>query len=210
MRAPGGSNPSEPLNGGSGKLRSEKTVKTNQKEVLSMKSFSWKAGVVGITIAFAAISFSFAAQAAEKKNFIFSKKSVKNISSINLNAPQDKNNEIVQWVRQDSVMEHTDSNLIGGEITVYGTTDRLTYGGILNATGYDVLKSKGGDFLYYKWQATGLLTDPDEKNWKWDIDRKIQFIGGTGTYRNLKGSGTCKGKFTPAGNVEKCEGEWQY
>jgi len=175
-----------------------------------MKSLLLKAGAVGITISFVAISLSFPTQAAEKKNFVFSKKDTKLISSMNLNPPQDKNNEIVQWVRQVIISDHTEPHLINAEITVYGTTDRLTYGGVINGLGYDVVKTKEGDIFYYRWQYIGLITVPHETNWEIEYERKIQFIGGTGKYGNVKGAGICKGKNTPAGHVEKCEGEWQY
>ena len=169
-----------------------------------------KLGLVGIVVAAVMIFLCFTTLAAEKKKFVFNLKSIKNISTINLNAPQDKNNQITQWVRQDSFTEHTDSSLVGAEITVYGTMDRLTYGGVHNSSGYNIGKSKDGDFFYYKWQSTGLVTVPHETNWEVEYNKKIQFIGGTGKYRTLKGTATCKGTITPAGHAEKCEGEWEY
>jgi hypothetical protein len=42
------------------------------------------------------------------------------------------------------------------------------------------------------------------------MDRAIQFIGETGKYLLVKDTGTCKEKSTPAGEIEKCEGEGEY
>ena len=120
------------------------------------------------------------------------------------------NNEIIQRVRQAIITEHTESNLIGGEITFYGTTYKLTHESLINGSGYRVVKRRDGDFFYYKWQLTGLVTVPGETNWEVEMDRTIQFIGGTGKDLRIKGTGTCKEKAAPAGEVEKCEGEWEY
>jgi len=100
--------------------------------------------------------------------------------------------------------------LIGREITFYGTTYKLTHECLINGSGYRVVKRRDRDFFYYKWQLTGLVTVPGETIWEVEMDRTIQFIGGTGKDLRIKGAGTCKEKATPAGEVEKCEGEWEY
>jgi len=56
-----------------------------------MKRGFLKIGLVGIIVATVTIAFCFTALADDKKKFIFGKKDIKHISSVNLNAFQDKN-----------------------------------------------------------------------------------------------------------------------
>ena len=172
-----------------------------------------KIGLVGMIVAAVTISFCFTALAAEKKKFTFSKKTEKSLSLVNLHDRTDQKHRITQYSRLDVITAHTDRDLIGAEQTVYGQNEfrASMYKGDEAVTwGYIVTRSKDEDCYYAKFQATGIMTVSSGMDWEMETESKFQIFGGTGKYLGVKGSGVCKGKLTPNGVIEKCEGEWEY
>ena len=182
-----------------------------------MKRHLSKAGVVGIIIALVMISLGFTSLAAEKKKFSMSVKRGKWVSE-NLLVPYGENSqmrldfqryELKQGVNLDIITESTEPNLIGAEQTVYWQRDRVA-GHPLNERGIIITLSKDGDFLYSKWESTFKITNRDMLNWEFESESRFQFIGGTGKYSDIQGTGTCRGKRTPREDSAKCEGEWEF
>ena len=182
-----------------------------------MKRLFSKLGVVGFIVALVTISFCFTTMAAEKKKFSMSTKREKWVSE-NLLIPYGDNSqmrldfqryELKQGVSLDIITESTDPNLFGAEQTVYWQRDRAA-GHPLTERGITIARSKDGDCLYFKWESTFKITKFDMLNWEFESKSQVQFIGGTGKYSDLRGSGNCRGKRTPKEDSAKCEGEWEY
>jgi hypothetical protein len=175
-----------------------------------MKKGGLKVGLVAIIVAAVTISISCTALAAEKKKFVYSKKSEKVLSEININDRTDEKIRIRLWSRLDILTEHSDPSLIGAEETEYGQMDRpasIYPGDKATAMGYTVTRSKDGDCYYAKFQSTRIFTAISSGYMETEAETKIQIFGGTGKYSGVKGSGTCKTKGTVISEIGKCEGE---
>lgn len=182
-----------------------------------MKRDLLKVGVAGIIIAFAAISICSDAPAAEKKKFSMSTKRDKWISD-NLLIPYGDQSqirldfqrfELKQGMSLDIVTDSTDPNLIGAEQTVYWLRDRVA-GHPLNERAIIITRSKDGDCIYAKWESIFKRTKVDMLSVEFESESSFRFIGGTGKFSDIKGSGTCRGKRTPKEDTSKCEGESEY
>jgi hypothetical protein len=185
------------------------------KEVYMKRLFS-KVGVTGFIVALVIFSFCLTVLVAEKKNFSMSAKRDKWISE-NLLVPYGDQSqmrldfqrfELKQGTSLDIITDSTDPNLIGAEQTVYWLRDRVA-GHPLNERGINITRTKDGDCFYSKWESTLKITKFEMLNWEFESESNFQFIGGTGKYSDIKGSGTCRGKRTPREDSSKCEGEWE-
>jgi len=182
-----------------------------------MKRSFTKVGVVGFTVALVTIAFCLTALATEKKKFTMSTKRDKWISENVLVPHGDQSQirldfqrfELKQGMSLDLIMDSTDPNLIGAEQTVYWLRDRVA-GHPLNERGIIITRTKDGDCIYAKWESIFKRTKIDMLSVEFESESRVQFIGGTGKFSDIKGSGTCRGKRTPKEDTAKCEGEWEY
>ena len=157
--------------------------------------------------------FFLTALGAEKKQFVYSKKTEKDLSRIYLQDRTDTKYRIAQWSRLDVITDHNDPELVGAEQTLYIQSNSLRsmYKGDKGvAWGYFITQSKGGDCYYSKFQSTYIITVASPTAWESEAEMKFQIFGGTGKYEGVRGSGTCKSKGTPMGETGKCEGEWEF
>ncbi|MBP1717448.1 MAG: hypothetical protein H6Q43_886 [Deltaproteobacteria bacterium] len=182
-----------------------------------MKRLFSKVGVVGFIVTLVTISFCFTPLAAEKKKFSMTTKREKWVSENLLEAYGDRSQirmdfqryVIKQGVHLDIIPDSTEPDLIGAEQTVYWQGDHAL-GYPPNERGITITRTKEGHCLYSKWESTIKGQKWERANWEAESEIRFQFIGGTGKYSDLRGSGTCRGKRTPKEDRAKCEGEWEY
>jgi hypothetical protein len=166
-----------------------------------MNHFLSKVSALVLIVLFVMVSFSFSAQA-EKKKITYSKKS-KQFVSVNTVSPGDvPNRELLQAVRID-VVTSPDPDF-NGEHVVYIQIDQVA--GTGSHRGYTVFNHKNGDKSYASWEGTHKTIVKEGGSWETPFEGKGQLIGGTGKFKDVKGTLTYKGKITPEGLTE--EGEY--
>jgi hypothetical protein len=75
--------------------------------------------------------------------------------------------------------------------------------------GHDIELRKGGDQSYQRFQGTHKLVKP-YPDFEYQAEGKMEYLGGTGKFKNLKGSGKYTSVATPAGITVKWEAEVEY
>jgi len=96
---------------------------------------------------------------------------------------------------------------VGGEKSKEGmfSEHQDISGSHLKAWGVYVETFESGDKIFYAYQATGTVKDG-----AFSGGNKYQVEGGTGKFKGIKGSGTCKNTGTPDGGSEyACTGEYK-
>ena len=157
----------------------------------------------------ALVSLSFSAQAAEKKKIMATNKHGPDISStvVPLGPGDDpKHQLVVLKIRRDTTTS-SDPDWNGTEQIVYEQDDQVA--GTGTHTGYYVRFHKDGDTEYGTYEGTHKTTVKEDGSFleaTWEGTYKI--IGGTGKFKNIKGSGTYRGKATAEGASTEFEGEY--
>jgi hypothetical protein len=72
--------------------------------------------------------------------------------------------------------------------------------------GYEVLIFKNGDTAYFKYEGTHKVTTKEGGAFEVNYEGTQSFLGGIGTYKDIKGPGTYKGRITPDSFQE--ENKW--
>jgi hypothetical protein len=65
--------------------------------------------------------------------------------------------------------------------------------------GYMLLPLKNGDSVYIRYEGSHKTIAKDGGAWETPFEGKLEFVSGTGKYKNIKGGTTYKGKTTPDG-----------
>ena len=168
-------------------------------------------GVVGVIAAFVVVSLSFSAQAAEKKKVMGTNKQGPWISRtfVPPGPGDDPKHELVALqIRRDTTTS-PDPDLNGTEQIVYDQSDSVA--GTGTHRGYYVRQHKNGDTEYGIFEGTHKTTNKEDGSFleaTWEGTYKV--IGGTGKFKNAKGSGTYRGKATAEGASTDFEGEVEY
>lgn len=76
--------------------------------------------------------------------------------------------------------------------------------------GYSIDIFKNGDQAFCWYEGTHTLTTKDGGAWEVNYQGKCDFFGGTGRFKNLKGSVNYKGHVTPESFKEDNQGEVEY
>ena len=95
------------------------------------------------------------------------------------------------------------------EVIAYEQADEVA--GTGTQRGYFVRVYKNGDRDYGTYEGTHKTTFKEDGSWEtttWESTWKV--TGGTGKFKNIKGSGTDRGKVTAEGALEEFEGEVEY
>jgi hypothetical protein len=156
-------------------------------------------------------SLSFSAQAAEKKKIMGTNKHGPDISStvVPLGPGVDpKHKLVVLKIRRDTTTS-PDPEWNETEQIVYEQVDDVA--GTGTARGYYVRLHKNGDIDYGPFEGTFKTTFKEDGSWEtttWEGTYKV--TGGTGKFKNIKGSGTYRGKATAEGASTDWEGETEY
>jgi hypothetical protein len=157
------------------------------------------------------VSLSFSAQAAEKKKIMGTNKHGPLISrTVVPPAPGDdpKHELVALLVRRDTTTS-PDPEWNDTEQIVYEQSDGVAGTGTVR--GYYVRLHKNGDTDYGPFEGTFKTTFKEDGSWEtttWEGTYKV--TGGTGKFKNIKGSGTYRGKATAEGASTDWEGETEY
>jgi hypothetical protein len=148
----------------------------------------------------------FSTQAVEKKKI----SGVNNFGphvSQSISSPGDvPNHEIVQSIRLDTVTS-SDPDFNGSRYINYEQVDQVA--GTGSHRGYGKQITKNGDEIYWKWEGSHQTVAKDGA-WESTFQGTFQYVGGTGKFRNIKGSGTYKGTVSPKGGAGNWEAEVEY
>jgi hypothetical protein len=164
-----------------------------------------------VIAAFVVASLSFSVQAAEKKKIMGIHKSGPVISQtvVPLGPGDDpKHKLVVLEIRRDTTSS-SDPDLNETEHMVYEQRDEVA--GTGTHRGYFINLLKNGDTEYGTYEGTFKTTFKEDGSWvttTWEGTYKES--GGTGKFKNIKGSGTYRGKATAEGASTEFEGEEEY
>ena len=167
--------------------------------------------IFGVIAAFAVVSLSFSAQAPEKKKIMGTNKHGPWISKtvVPPGPGDDPKHELVALqVRRDTTTS-PDPEWNDTEQIIYEQVDQVA--GTGTHRGYYVRRHKNGDIDYGPYEGTHKTTNKEDGSFleaTWEGTYKI--TGGTGKFKNVKGSGTYRGKATAEGASTDFEGEVEY
>jgi hypothetical protein len=172
-----------------------------------MKRFLSKIGVVSLMVVFAIISLSFLTQAEKKKITISGKRPLGYISETNTYPGDVSGHQLSQTVYSYDITS-SDPDFNGIKTRNQSQVDSIAGKGTFKE--YLVYFHKSGDESYVKYEGTFTTNAKEGGAWETPYEGKSEFTGGTGKFKNIKGSGTFKGKVTPEGSAWDWEGEVEY
>jgi hypothetical protein len=161
-----------------------------------MKLFLSKVGAIGILVVFVATSLNSSTPAVEKKKITMTLKSQQILSMTTLNPSDVPKHELGQWVAKHvRTSSDPDWNI---QALVYSQWDNV--GGNGSHGGYAIYYHPNGDESYVKFEG---------KASEGTFEGKGTFTGGTGKFKNIKGTISYKGKLVPEFS-ESFEAEVEY
>jgi len=150
--------------------------------------------VLGVIVAVALASFGFSGQAAEKKELSYVKTYSKSISKSSFSIDDVPNHEVVQEVLlQQSKFSSPDFKPT--EEWIHIQTDQTD--GTGTHKGYYIMFHQGGEQTYGTFDGRHKTVTKDDGSWASTWEGTYRYVGGTGKYKNIKGSGTYKGRASP-------------
>jgi hypothetical protein len=157
------------------------------------------------------VSLSFSAQAGEKKKIMGTNKWGPHISRtvVPPGPGDDPKHELVVLQISRATTTSPDPDFDGTELIAYEQDDEVA--GTGTQSGYYRRIHKNGDIDYGTFEGTHKTSFKEDGSWletTWEGTWKA--IGGTGKFKNTKGSGTERGKATAEGVSEDWEGETEY
>ena len=141
-----------------------------------------------------AVSASFPAAAAEKVSGI--NKDFQRLSETTVNVPDKPDHTFKQ---NTTVWKTVSSNPNFGEAWTSAVSQQDNIGTDTTERGYGTNHYQNGDVNYFSWEGTGKTTTKDGGVYEVAAQGKFTFLGGTGKFKTIKGSGTYACKFTPKG-----------
>ena len=141
-------------------------------------------------------------QAGEKKKVSYTKNATREISRNDIYPADHTKHKISQVIRIDTI-SYSDPDFGSSEDWAYFQGD--SFAGSGSHRGYTVSHYMNGDKTYQKWEGTHKTTVKENAEWQVDYEGKYQFVGGTGKFKEIKGSGVYKGSHTAKGISEKGE-----
>ena len=121
----------------------------------------------------------------------------------------DPKHELVALMIRRDTTTSLDPEWNGTEQIIYEQSDSVA--GTGTHRGYYVRLHKNGDIDYEPFEGTHKTTFKEDGSFleaTWEGTYKI--TGGTGKFKNIKGSGTYRGKATAEGAFDEFEGETEY
>ena len=170
-----------------------------------MKEFLSKWVSAAFLAALIVVFISSAAQASEKKKVSGTSKA--HVISLTISEPGDKpHHTIAQTVREETLTS-TDADWNNVKALMVDQSDLVAGSGSLK--GYMRIIHNNGDESYGTYAGTNKLTKAGAA-WEVAVEGTMQFNGGTGKFKDLKGSGSYKGTSTPTGSTYTWESEVEY
>jgi hypothetical protein len=162
-------------------------------------------------LAFVVVSLSFSAQAAEKKKVTGTDKLGPTIcrTVVPLGPGEDPKHALVVLAIYRATTTSPDPDVNGTELISYDQAEEVA--GTGTRRGYYVRHYKNGDIDYGTSEGTYKTTNKEDGSWEtttWEGTFKV--TGGTGKFKNIKGSGTYRGKATAEGASTDWESEVEY
>jgi hypothetical protein len=155
-------------------------------------------------------SLSFSAQAAEKKKVMGTNKYATICRTVvPLGPGDDPKHELVVLAIYRATTTSSDPDTDGTELIAYEQADEVA--GTGTARGYFRRLHKNGDIDYGTYEQTHKTSFKEDGSWEattWEATWKS--LGGTGKFKNIKGSGTERGKATAQESLGEFEGEVEY
>ena len=121
----------------------------------------------------------------------------------------DPKHELVVLAIYRATTTSSDPDLNETEVIAYEQADEVA--GTGTQRGYFRRLHKNGDTDYGTYQGMHKTSFKEDGSWEattWESTWKV--IGGTGKFKNIKGSGTDRGKATAQESLEEFEGEVEY
>jgi len=160
--------------------------------VRGLPKFFASAWIVALT----ALALALPAYAESKKVTLSAKRPLAWTTSTVVAIGDQPNHEIAQRVYSYEITS-PDPDFNGFKTTNHVQADEVA--GTGSHRGYAVWPLKNGDTVYVKFEGTHKTMVKDGGAWETPFEGKFEFVGGTGKYKNIKGSSTYKGKATPDG-----------
>src|SRR5215831_14708739 len=107
------------------------------------------------------------------------------------------NHEIGQSIRLDTVSS-PDPDFDGSRYVNYEQVDQVA--GTGSHRGYGRQITRSGDEIYQKWEGSHKTIVRDGA-WESTFQGTFQYVGGTGKFKNIRGSGTYRGTVTAQGGA---------
>ncbi len=136
-------------------------------------------------------SFGLSVFAAEKKEHTYVKTNFRTASKTAVVVGDVPNHELSQEMSVADIKYSNPDFKIKNEWT-YIHSD--TIDGTGKQTGYYFDTHEDGSTSYGTFQGTVKTTSQADGSWEATWECAFQYLGGSGKFKNLKGSGTCKGK----------------
>ena len=155
-------------------------------------------------------SLSFSAQTAEKKKVMGTNKFGPVISQtvVPLGSGDDpKHQLVVLMIRRDTTTS-SDPDFNETEVIHYEQDDQVA--GTGTHTGYYVRLHKNGDTDYGSYEGMHKTSVKEDGSWETTAEGTWKSLGGTGKFKNTKGSGTYRVKATAQEAFSEWEGEVEY
>lgn len=184
--------------------------------MMSIQSQAWLRPVIahlsrtllaGAAIAFTVSAAMSPAQGAENK-LIGGDYKLGPFLSMNTVTPVDKSDHVlVQFVRSDRMTSgNPDFNF---DCTLSEQDDQTAAGG--KHHGISNCLHKSGDRVYYSFEGTHKVATEQGGSWKANFEGTMRWLGGTGKFQKLTGTGSYKGSITPEeGGSATWQGEVAY
>ena len=167
--------------------------------------------IIFVIAAFVVVSLSFSAQAGEKKKIMGTNKQGPWISRtfVPPGPGDDPKHELVALqIRRDTTTS-PEPEWNETEQTIYEQSDSVA--GTGTHRGYFRRFHKNGDTDYGSYEGTHKTSVKEDGSWETTWEGAWKTHGGTGKFKNIKGSGTGRGKATAEeGALTEFEGEVEY
>ena len=142
-----------------------------------------------------------------KKKIKGTNKSDPPISRSVVSPGDDPQHELALLIRRDTTTS-SDPDRNETEQIDYAQADQVA--GTGTNRGYFRRLHKNGDIDYGSWEGTHKTTVKEDGSSETTWEGKWKDHGGTGKFKNIKGSGTARGKATAEGASTEWEGEVEY
>src|SRR5215469_8502220 len=142
-----------------------------------------------------------------KKKIMATNKPGPFISRTVVSPGDDPQHELVLMIRRNTTTS-SDPDWNETEQIVYEQDDEVAETG--THRGYYRRLHKNGETDYGPYEGTHKTAVKEDGSWETTWEGTYQMIGGTGKFKNIKGSGTYRGKATAQGALTEWEGEVEY
>ena len=160
-----------------------------------------------ILVTFLIFAFVFPADAAEKKKFTLQTKLIANRSKTTVYLEDKPKHELTQNV-SFRALTSTNPDFNNLEVINYGQSDSIAGSG--THKGYSFYYHKNGDKSFVKFEGTHKTSFKEDKSWETNAEGKLEFVGGTGMFSNIKGGGAYTCYYTAGGGGCKADAEAEY